>query len=179
MYSISRAIGRTIQVINLLAISHVWRHHCHYCETTSDHKKLPLQEHGPATVHLLNTFQRDYLQFCSQGKGTLTNTKHFNIVIGQPFFWYLRYNYMNIWRTCTCMYLHKGWPIGSPYIAGDSYEVVETYGKEVPWAGPKTSSIHYWNGRRQSWLTFPSFVHGGFRWCTGSSCHNSSSPTRE
>ena len=72
--------------INLLATSHAGRHCCLYCEITADQMKHPLHERGPAPVRTLSTLQRDYLQFCTQGKGNLKNAKNFNNVIGQPFF---------------------------------------------------------------------------------------------
>ena len=48
--------------------------------------RIPLQERGQSPMRSLDTLQRDYLRFCSEGKGSLKNAKHFNNVIGQPFF---------------------------------------------------------------------------------------------
>ena len=58
----------------------------HCCQTTADEMKRPLQERGPAPLWSLHTLQRDYLQFHAVGKGNIKNAKHYNNVIGKPFF---------------------------------------------------------------------------------------------
>ena len=78
--------------------------------------RIPLQERGQSPMRSLDTLQRDYLRFCSEGKGSLKNAKHFNNVIGQPFFDIplvqvhlkcMSTMYANVYmHICTCIYIY-------------------------------------------------------------------------
>ena len=78
------------QVVRTLILEHTTlltgRHCCLHCNAASDELQVPLTDRGPKAPRDLNTLSRDYLLFCSAGKGNIKNANNYNNVIGTIFF---------------------------------------------------------------------------------------------